>query len=117
MADPEPGSTVFAFYEAWNDRDLDRCQALLDPRCAIEDRIHGELITGRAEARSWLNRRAETRPNTVVEVVRLLSEGDWVVAETASRAPDESGEEHRCEVDEVSHGLICSIRIYEGGST
>jgi ketosteroid isomerase-like protein len=113
VVDREPGSAVFAFYEAWNDRDLDRCQALLDPRCTIEDRIHGEVVTGLTAARNWLARRAEMSADTVVEVVRVLTEGDWVVAETTSRAPNLPREEHRCEIDHVCRGRIRTARIYE----
>lgn len=116
LADAEPGSTLFAFYEAWNDRDLERCQALLHPRCTIDDRLQGELIAGQADALAWLARRAAARPDTVTEVIRLLTEGDTVVAETASRAPGMSGEERRCEVDEIRRGRICNVRIYEGGA-
>jgi len=107
----EPSASVYAFYEAWNDRDLDRCAALLHPRCTIEDLAHGAIIAGREAGRSWLHDRALAYPDGVVEVVQLVTEGRWVVAETLLRATART-EKRSCEVDQVEQGLIVTSHIY-----
>jgi ketosteroid isomerase-like protein len=114
MDAPDPSSTVYAMYEAWNDRDLDRCAALLHPACAIEDVSGGELADGRQAGRHWLARRARAHPHGIVEVMRMIAEGPWVAAETVLRGSAVGADERWCEVDEVREGLIVGLHIYRG---
>jgi steroid delta-isomerase-like uncharacterized protein len=72
-------------YEAFNRHDLDRVVAGVTDDFELFDVAQGETYSGPDGFRVWLETWLRAMPDVQAEVVNLLVEGDWVVAEHQGR--------------------------------
>jgi steroid delta-isomerase-like uncharacterized protein len=114
---------VRGLYDSWNAKDLDRVEAYAHPDCRVNNVAFGGSVAFKDYGRNW----ATAFPDGQVEVTRLTTEGDCVVAELIGRgthrgplegpagtipATNRKVEARLVEIWEFRNGKIAAGRVY-----
>jgi steroid delta-isomerase-like uncharacterized protein len=115
------------YFEAWNNRDFDLMQELVADDAEIID-FDGTIDRGKAGVRAQGERYASAFPDGKIEIQRLASAGDIVVAEIMGRGTNDgpfgeippthkSAELPFCDVLTIRAGKIVRDRQYGDTAT
>ena len=69
------GATVLAFFESWNERDMEKAVNLFSENVVYEDTVYPDVFNGREALRAHLLRVADALPSSFSFVVDDLSSG------------------------------------------
>jgi|SRR5579875_553820 len=113
-------SIARSYSQAFNARDWDRLQDILDPDI-VDESIKARVVRhGSHNVAASLRAAAEARPDAVIEVVNAVSGGDQAVLELRMVATDpESGKKGvlpTCHIYRVREGRIDRLTTYSDGT-
>ncbi|MBA2359397.1 MAG: ester cyclase [Actinobacteria bacterium] len=128
----DSSSIIRKLFDALNSKDLDGIEALAADNCELTDVASGEKFRGpegaRKNAEGWLT----AFPDAKLEVLNVVSSGDWGFAEAVGRGihsgplktpggdvppTGRQMELHFCTVVKVQDGKIVESRDYYDGMT
>jgi hypothetical protein len=113
-------SIAFRWFEAFNNKELDKLLSLYDdeakhfsPKLKIHQPETNGLVEGKAAIRDWWQDAFDRLPSLFYKVTSLTANGDRVFMEYIRQVENET-DIQIAEVLEVKNGKIIASRVYHG---